>query len=147
MKTIFEQIQEKLNFVLGEPRYQHSEEDFYCGICKAIEIVEDVELKYQDKESNRIADSCSECSRREFYQQGYEDGYKDGLNADKWISCEKELPKEKGLYLVTRESEEVNCDFFETFSNTAHFNEYGDYHEINDKVIAWQPRPKPYKTK
>lgn len=88
---------------------------------------------------------CSECTRRKFYQQGYEDG----LNADKWIPCSDNLPKEKGLYLVTRKSGEVDCDFFETYANTSHFNAYGEENNLyiypENEVIAWQPRPKPYK--
>ena len=56
-----------------------------------------------------------------------------------WISVEKELPKEKGYYLVTRKGH--TCAEVRQFRgkkwavDTQHFGE----------VIAWQPLPKPYK--
>lgn len=57
----------------------------------------------------------------------------------KWISVEKELPKEKGYYLVTRKGH--TCAEVRQFRgkkwavDTQHFGE----------VIAWQPLPEPYK--
>ena len=56
-----------------------------------------------------------------------------------WISVEKELPKEKGYYLVTRKGH--TCAEVRQFRgkkwavDTQHFGEF----------IAWQPLPEPYK--
>lgn len=56
-----------------------------------------------------------------------------------WISVEKELPKEKGYYLVTRKGH--TCAEVRQFRgkkwavDTQHFGE----------VIAWQPLSEPYK--
>lgn len=83
-------------------------------------------------------EKCSECSRRKWYQRGYEDG----LNADKWIPCSKELPKEEGFYLVSIESNYLEGDDMKVikcfFSEKQ--NAFSGY-----KVTAWQPLPKSYK--
>jgi hypothetical protein len=101
-------------------------------------------------------------SRREWYQKGYQDG----LNADKWIPCEVEMPKEhesmfakfKGTNkwsggMFEKTSDEVNVtielDDGSIITRTTHTIDGKWSVEINSwvkqKVIAWQPLPAPYK--
>jgi hypothetical protein len=81
----------------------------------------------------------------------YDKGYEDGLNADKWIPCEVELPKTNGVYQVIREIKEgevtyhiPTASYFDgqnTWHNDICVN-FGRQNEQN--VIAWQPI-QPYK--
>ena len=105
---------------------------------------------------------CLYCTRREWYQKGYQDG----LNADKWIPCEVEMPKEhesmfakfKGTNkwsggMFEKTSDEVNVtielDDGSRITRTTHTIDGKWSVEINSwvkqKVIAWQPLPQPYK--
>ena len=103
---------------------------------------------------------------RQQYDKGYEDGYKDGFNADKWISCEVEMPKEhdsmfsklKGTdkwsdAMFEKTSDDVNVTIEledgSRITKTAHTIDGKWSVEINSwikqKVIAWQPLPQPCK--
>lgn len=76
-------------------------------------------------------------------RDSYNRGYYDGLNADKWIPVERELPKENETVMAS-------CDQC-VFPEARYSKKYGwewdygsDYwKELND-VEAWQPLPKPY---
>ncbi len=65
------------------------------------------------------------------------------LPAQQWIPCSERPPEESGDYLVTvaHHSGElwVEVDQFD--------NENGSWWHYIDDVIAWMPRPKPYKRK
>ena len=88
---------------------------------------------------------CSVCNRRSWYQKGYQDG----LNADKWIPCEKDMPpkpkenpvfenKPLEMYMVTVK----NTDYpFRAFWNGKFFTD--GFSRLN--VTAWQQLPEPYK--
>ena len=82
---------------------------------------------------------ADKCSRREWYQKGYQDG----LNADKWIPCEVEMPKEEyGTYWIAVEQEE---GFY--YCSAVYTSEHGfrtmDI-EAQGKIVAWRPI-EPYK--
>lgn len=88
---------------------------------------------------------CSECTRRKFYQKGYQDG----LNADKWIPIEKELPKKHDDYIVTYE--ETSNGKVRYYTSEAWFEpQTHEWHgnvsipNLERKVIAWQEKQKPY---
>lgn len=53
---------------------------------------------------------------------------------NKWIPISKETPKKEGEYLTTTMYNEVYCDFWN-----------GDRFIRSETVIAWMPKPKPYK--
>lgn len=55
---------------------------------------------------------------------------------DDWIPCSDELPKEKGEYLTTTKNEEVYCDYWN-----------GENFDRTEYIIAWMPKPQPYKPK
>lgn len=61
-----------------------------------------------------------------------------------WIPCDKELPKENGYYLIT-------IKYYHLHNNVTMgcFFDDGEWYKIDkdDKVIAWQPLPKPYNPK
>ena len=100
---------------------------FYIGYTEAL-----VRLQPQ-------VDKCSDCSRRKFYQQGYQDG----LNADKWIPVEEDMPKEMEEVLVSRKNSK-------TGTSIGYYNNvFGWYDQcllrtITD-VVAWMPKPIEYK--
>jgi hypothetical protein len=54
-----------------------------------------------------------------------------------WIPITELLPNKKGLYIVSRESGEVNTSFY--------FEEEKSFKEgYNSKVVAWQSLPNKY---
>lgn len=58
---------------------------------------------------------------------------------NQWISVEKQLPKEKGIYLCC-----FNFDG-ETYIGENTYNGAGIWLNEKSSVIAWQPLPTPYK--
>ena len=77
------------------------------------------------------------------YYKGYQDGYQDGLNADKWIPCEVEMPNQKvGTYLVTRKiGYESKIDIAGLWHGKWSIRGW----EIKrEDIIAWMPLPKTY---
>lgn len=86
---------------------------------------------------------CGECSRRNFYMQGYEDGKKD----DGWIPVEERLPEEDERYkgrkaidvLVTTANGRV------TKVQRQSKYDYWCWGRIYGEPTAWQPLPEPYK--
>lgn len=97
-------------------------------------------------EAIHIATKCMEKqkSRREWYQRGYQDG----LNADKWIPCEVEMPPQpKGnplfenkpieLYLVSLSYADYPI---RAFWNGKYFTD--GWSKLN--VEAWMPLPQPH---
>lgn len=106
--------------------------------------------------------NCGDCSRRKQYQIGYEDGKKD----KDWISVEDRLPEDDDMrfYMCIVENHEEDLPMFCQYDSEYGF---GFWHDIYDstslgfvdtefstndelgyeKVVAWQPLPKPYKEK
>lgn len=104
--------------------------------------------------------NCGDCSRRKQYQIGYEDGKKD----KDWISVEDRLPEDDDMrfYMCIVENHEEDLPMFCQYDSEYGF---GFWHDIYDstslgfvdtvfktndelgyeKVVAWQPLPKPYK--
>ncbi len=71
----------------------------------------------------------------------------DGLKAlesiQRWIPCNKQLPEEQGLYLVTElefERIEIDIRYFNIDGDNKFWSGWGD-----DPVLAWMPLPAPYK--
>lgn len=77
---------------------------------------------------------------RQQYQKGYEDGR---ANAMPWIPCRgrEDLPKDEGVYLVSRMDYEGYVVELLPFSP----NEELDVEWWTDEVDAWMPKPEPYK--
>lgn len=68
------------------------------------------------------------------YEKGYADAKEEFEKT--WIPCSERLPKKYGWYQVTTSEKEVACRW------------YSDLHgweTFDDAVIAWLPRPEPYK--
>lgn len=58
------------------------------------------------------------------------------FHKDKWIPCNKQVPKETGWYLVSREDGTVNTSFW--------FKEKTWKEGHNSKILAWQSLPKAF---
>ena len=87
----------------------------------------------------------------------YEKGYQNGLNANKWISVEEELPEgcddaEIELLISTHEAypdalfEETGFALYYPKTKSFH-SVYGNRLDITEIVTAWQPLPAPYMRK
>ena len=105
----------------------------------AVEDVLEIIRSHMDEIPN-----CEGCSRRKWYQKGFEDGKKD----NDWIPVEEKLPNQNGVYNVTR----LVDDAF--ISDSAYFDGQDTWHNDNrvnhtrpylTDIVAWQPRPEPYK--
>ena len=57
-----------------------------------------------------------------------------------WIPCSERLPSERGWYLITVKG--TNC-----FTDMDYYYGNSEWDEVSSKqkVIAWMPRPKPYR--
>lgn len=77
------------------------------------------------------------------YEKGYTEGRADAIQRQ-WIPCTPEtMPKESGKYLVTiRYEDGYDTDLFEYNS---HWREWNDGELYGGRVIAWQPKPEPWK--
>lgn len=53
---------------------------------------------------------------------------------NKWIPISKEVPKENGEYITSTMHGEVYCDYWD-----------GDRFDRTETVIAWMPKPLPYR--
>lgn len=78
-------------------------------------------------------------------RDSYNKGYNDGLNADRWIPVERELPKENETVMASC----GQCVFPEARYSKKYgweglADSLGDYWETIYDVEAWQPLPKPY---
>lgn len=73
-----------------------------------------------------------------------------GLIKEPWIPCEKRLPEESKEYFVTVQHTGWNCEPTK-FTSTSKYNPKTRCFECEnekwrgDKVIAWMPKPEPYK--
>ena len=79
------------------------------------------------------------CSRIEWYQKGYQDG----LNADKWIPVEEDMPMIDEYALVQDDEERIFIACIDSLDGEWRTN----CHHVLRKgsVIAWQPLPTTYK--
>jgi hypothetical protein len=63
------------------------------------QIVSDIQMEYENGVLKAVQNVGFHVNKEELtkalaYDRGqYDKGYADGLNADKWISCEHEMPK------------------------------------------------------
>lgn len=76
------------------------------------------------------------------YLDGYERGKADAQPDPHWIPCNKQLPEEQGLYLVTElefERIEIDIRYFNIDGDNKFWSGWGD-----DPVFAWMPLPAPY---
>jgi len=62
-----------------------------------------------------------------------------------WIPCSETLPKEEGIYWVTRANGEVDKEAFQIWANGGSFR--SDFQLPDEKVIAWMPLPAQYQPK
>ena len=86
-------------------------------------------------------------------QMAFEDGYQQGKrDAQRWIPCSERLPKQNGIYNVTRyisdgfECREITDACYYDGANTWHDDTKVNHgrHYLKD-VIAWMPLPEPWK--
>ena len=83
------------------------------------------------------------------YEKGYTEGRADAIQ-QQWIPCSERLPEEDGQYIVTVKYEHVD-GYEDIYSEhiewvDGHWDEFGHYHCGRvEKVLAWQPLPKPWK--
>lgn len=105
----------------------------------------DMEIKMEGEIMKAVQRCNIEVDKEELlkalqYDRGqYDKGYQDGLNADKWIPCEVELPKKRGNYLVCSKGVTWVANWFlDTWWGIEKRCRYSD-------VEAWMPLPVPYK--
>lgn len=113
---------------------------FGFGKYTLLEAVEEmINRQPQVETDTNVGSKCSDCSRPKFYQQGYQDG----LNVDKWIPCEVDMPKEMKEVIISRENSK-------TGTSVGYYNSvFGWYDQcllrgVTD-VVAWMPKPMEYK--
>jgi hypothetical protein len=79
----------------------------------------------------------------EGYRDGRELGYKAGLNADRWISVEDEMPDGQSSVVVYAQYDEASLVLNAYYNGVCFTNNGGVF---NEKVIThWQPLPAPPK--
>lgn len=79
------------------------------------------------------------------FSAGYATGYrecKDRYNPQ-WIPCSKELPERNRVVLVTTKWDEVTEGV--KLSGNAWFIGRGEENAFDSDIIAWMPKPEPYK--
>ena len=108
MQSVFEKIKERLEELIGQTYNKAVDGDMEAGIKN---------MAYQRAKGivNQVAEE-----------------YNDG-----WIPCSKEMPKEKGMYLV---SYGKNTQVIVESYNGVWFDE----HYYCEQPKAWMHRPKPY---
>ena len=67
------------------------------------------------------------------------------VEENKWISVDDELPKEKGFYSVTIFRE--NAKLEKLYTRELRFDGKRFDGFLGEKILAWQPLPKPYEPK
>lgn len=88
----------------------------------------------------------------DYFNSPYIRGFHDAVNIldKKWISCDKELPKEDGQYIATVKYKHVDgyedvysetCEWYNGHFDTTGFSYCGEV----EKILAWMPLPEPFK--
>ena len=65
--------------------------------------------------------------------------------AQQWIPVTVKLPDESGTYLVTISYKNGSSDDTDLIWYSSHWREWNEGELSGGKVIAWQPKPKPWK--
>lgn len=65
--------------------------------------------------------------------------------AQQWIPVTVKLPDESGTYLVTISYKDGGSDDTDLIWYSSHWREWNEGELSGGKVIAWQPKPKPWK--
>lgn len=137
LEKILEEIQGKMILVAtSKEHYNQPQNGKYVEEVITIKDAENIIRSHMDEVPN-----CEGCSRRKWYQKGFEDGKKDG----DWIPyTSQNIPRKKGLYLVTCDDEEYPVKRMRFKKEDEYGLWYDDYGIYDDVILAWQPLPEPY---
>lgn len=148
----------KLPSAQPEPKKPEQSESSiaYCSDCIHTEMCswypyEDCEWRdtFPEQYARGYNDAKREIALSGEYERAYQRGKEDA--EPKWTPCSEGLPKAGVRYQVTFESGEVGYADFRNkiflFDGSAKENvwETERYYEDDGEVIAWMPRPEPYK--
>lgn len=142
LEKIFEEINEKIEFagrmIVEKPcdKLDEIANDTAESFISAYEECSEIIRSHMDEIPN-----CEGCSRRKWYQKGFEDGKKDS----DWIPyTSQNIPKKKGLYLVTCDDEEYPVKRMRFKKEDEYGLWYDNYGIYDGVILAWQPLPEPY---